>query len=334
MKKSIAIFLSAILLITMVACSPSQSGSQGSSGLKIAFVPKIINQAWFDRMEAGVRKWSADNNIDVIYKGPTEADPAAQVQIITDLVAQKVDILCVVPLDPISCEPIFKRAMDQGIIVITHEAGNQQNCHYDVEAFTSDQYGAFIMDTLAKQMGERGKYITMVGTIMMASHNEWADGGVARQKAAYPNMELIVEDARVESLADAEVAYNVTKEMLKKYSDLRGIMGTTSFDVLGVARAVKEAGKVGEVFTAGSGIPSECAGLLKEGSLTAVTLWDPFYSAYAMLNLGVMIKEGKEVKTGMDLNLEGYHNMTLNGKVLTGQGWITITKDNVDTFGF
>jgi ABC-type sugar transport system substrate-binding protein len=51
----------------------------------IAFVPKVIGQAWWDYVrDGGVMKWAEENGIDVIYKGPTEVDAAAQVQIMTD----------------------------------------------------------------------------------------------------------------------------------------------------------------------------------------------------------------------------------------------------------
>jgi simple sugar transport system substrate-binding protein len=54
------------------------------------------------------------------------------------------------------------------------------------------------MDELAKAMGEEGEYVCMVGFLTTASHNEWADAAIARQKEKYPNMKLIDVD-RVET---------------------------------------------------------------------------------------------------------------------------------------
>ena len=51
----------------------------------IAFVPKVMGQAWWDYVQKSVESWSSEAGIDVIYKGPTEIDAAAQVQIMTDL---------------------------------------------------------------------------------------------------------------------------------------------------------------------------------------------------------------------------------------------------------
>ena len=109
-------------------------------------------------------EWASENGIDVIYKGPTDTDAAAQVQIMTDLVNQGVDVLCFSPNDPDACEEICKEAMEKGIIVIATEASGMQNVNYDIEAFDEAGLGGFLMDQLAAQMGEEGEYITMVGS--------------------------------------------------------------------------------------------------------------------------------------------------------------------------
>ncbi|MBO6137535.1 MAG: substrate-binding domain-containing protein, partial [Lachnospiraceae bacterium] len=162
------------------AAAPAADAAGGTP--TIAFVPKVEGQAWWDYVHSGVDQWAADNGIEVIYKGPTEIDAAAQVQIMTDLVNQGVDILCFSPNDPDACEAICKQAMDKGIIVIATEASGMKNVNYDIEAFDEAGMGGFLMDQLAAQMGEEGKYITMVGSMTMESQNNWADAAVARQE--------------------------------------------------------------------------------------------------------------------------------------------------------
>jgi simple sugar transport system substrate-binding protein len=251
----------------------------------------------------------------------------------TDLVAQDIDILCFSPNDPAACENICKEAREKGIIVIATEASGMVNVDYDVEAFDEAGLGGFMMDQLAAQMGEEGEYITMVGSMTSESHNNWADAAVARQQEAYPNMTLVA-DKRVTSDLDAEVAYQKTKELLTKYPNLKGILGTSSFDAPGCARAIQELGLTGKVFAISVALPSETRDYLKEGVLGSVALWDPALAAKAMLNLGVMLYNGEKVETGADLGIDGYTNVTINGTVVIGQGWLAITKDNVDTFTF
>ena len=82
---------------------------------------------------------------EVIDHDPTEADVAQQIPIIEDLIAQGVDALCVVPMDPTQLDPVLKKAMDAGITVITHEASNQKEMDFDIEAFDNTAFGAGLM---------------------------------------------------------------------------------------------------------------------------------------------------------------------------------------------
>ncbi len=304
---------------------------------KIAVVPKDATNPWFVRMETGVKKFAADNGINAFQKGPSETDATMQAQVIQDLIAQEVDAICVVPVDPGALEPVLKKAMDAGIIVVAHEGSTLQNMNYDIEAFDNNAYGGFIMENLAQAMGGEGLYTTMVGHVTNASHNEWADGGVAYQKENYPNMKLLEADPRVESQDDGETAYLVAKELLKKYPDLKGIMGTSSFDAPGVARAIEELGLKGKVFTSGTGMPAANKQILVDGSVASLTLWDPADAGYAMCALAVKLLNGETVANGLNLNLPGYENLNFasgSDKVLLGEGWIVINKENVDSFGF
>ena len=189
------------------------------------------------------------------------------------------------------------------------------------------------MDQLAAQMGEEGQYITMVGSMTMESQNNWADAAVERQKEAYPNMEL-VPDARVADDSDAEKAYNLTKEMIAKYPDLKGILGTGSFDAPGAARAIQELGLTGKVFAISVAMPLEVKDYLEDGTLGSVALWNPGISAKVMLNLGVKMFNGEEIAAGADLGEEGYNAVDIQDKVIIGQGQIAVTTENVNDFGF
>ena len=335
--------LALALGLTLSACSSGTAPSAGPSesakdkNYTIAVVPKDATNPWFVRMETGVKQFASDTGLNVYQKGPSETDATMQAQVIQDLIAQKVDAIAVVPVDPGALETVLKQAMDAGIVVVTHEGASQQNTMYDIEAFNNSAYGAFIMDNLAECMGKEGVYTTMVGHVTNASHNEWADGGVAYQKEKFPNMTLLAEEPRVESQDDGEQAYQTAKELLKKYPNLKGIMGTSSFDAPGVARAIDELGLKGKVCTSGTGMPAANKEILVNGSVSALTLWDPAKAGYAMASLAKKILDGDKIEGTVDLGVEGYTEMKFaegSNKVLEGNGWIVINKDNVDSFGF
>lgn len=337
----LALGMVAIVGLGLTGCSAgggdAAAGGAGDGDYTIVIVPKDATNPWFVRMEEGVKTYAAETGTTAYQKGPAETDATMQVQVIQDLIAQGVDAIGVVPVDPGALETVLKQAMDAGIVVVTHEGASQQNTMYDIEAFNNTDYGAFIMDNLAEAMGEEGVYTTMVGHVTNASHNEWADGAVARAAEAYPNMTLLEAEPRVESQDDGEVAYQSAKELLKKYPEIKGIVGTSSFDAPGVARAIEELGLTGKVFVSGTGMPAANKSILDKGLVQTLTLWDPADAGYALAALAEKILDGETIANGLDLGVAGYENMQFaegSTKVLEGNGWVVINKDNVSEFGF
>lgn len=311
--------------------------AQAADDYTIAVVVKGNTNGWFVRMEEGIKKYSDETDGVYAYMtGPSETDSAQQIQVLQDVISQRPDALCVVPIDPAACENVLAEAMEKGIKVICHEGSSVQHCDWDVEAFDNAGYGAFIMDNLAGLLGEEGEYITMVGYLTSASHNEWADGAVARQEAQYPNMTLAAEK-RLESENSAETAYEVAKQYLKTNPNVKGFTGSSSDDTPGVARAIAELGLSDSVFVVGTGMPNECRELLKNGSLTTITLWDPADAGYAMCELARKALAGEEIGDGTNLGLPGYENLIVdptNPQILMGDASIAITAENVDEYNF
>ena len=303
----------------------------------IAVVTKDNTAEWFKRMEVGVNEFGEETGINVIQKGPANADAASQVQVIDDIINQGVDALCVVPIDPGAIEASLQNAMDKGIVVITHEASNQVNTLYDTEAFTADDFGAAIMDALARDMGEEGKYAEMVAYTTSTTHMEYATAQHERQLEAYPNMELINDGAvpSCESEESVDTAYERAKEILKANPDLKGFTGVASTDCPGIAQAVEELGL--DVKVVGVGTPNSFKPFVESGTISTVKLWDPKDSGYIMCKVASMILGGEEITDGCDLGLEGYNSISIvdgANKCIIGQADITLTSENINDYDF
>lgn len=78
----------------------------------IAVVVKDGTSDWFKRMQVGVDEFGKEKTVDVIQKGPANADAASQVQLVEDMINQGVDALCIVPIDPGALESVLKKAME------------------------------------------------------------------------------------------------------------------------------------------------------------------------------------------------------------------------------
>lgn len=295
----------------------------------IATVVKISGIPWFDRMHTGVDTFAKENT-DVVasQSGPATADAAQQLQIVQDLEAKGVNALAVVPMDPSVLEGALKRAMDRGIVVVTHEADNQVNTQADVEAFNNDDYGTALNERLATCMGQKGKWTTFVGSLGSRTHLQWVGAG-ERNAKKYAGMELV--DPNNESFDDANATYEKTKEILRKHPDIKGFQTSAGNDVLGVGRAIDEAGLTGKVCLVGTGLPNPSADLLESGAITAIGFWDPKYAGMAMNAVAKLLVNGKPITDGMDLGVDGYHKVKVGkgagkGMLIVGNGMVLADK--------
>lgn len=325
MKKGVVLFLSLLLLATSAVVAQAKTYT-------IATVVKLSGVGWFNRMEEGVRRFAQDHpNVNAFQVGPAKADAALQVQIIEDLIAQRVDAICVVPFSVEALEPVLKKAMDRGIVVITHEAENQRNTHWDIEAFDNAAYGVEFIKVLARQMNYSGKWAAFVGSFTSKSHNQWVDAAVEYAKRNYPKMQFV---GKFETYDDQQRAYERTKELLKAHPDLKGIQGSASTDPAGAGLAVEELGLQGKVHVVGTSIPSVSGQYIRSGAVHMIGFWDPADAGYAMNKLALMVLEGKPIGEGTNLGVKGYENLKREGKVLRGQAWVHVTKENLDQYNF
>src|SRR5699024_3037064 len=99
-----------------------------------------------------------------------------------DLLASNVDALAVVPFQPDAVEQVLGQAMDDDIIVITHEAPEIENADWDIEAFRNEDYGVNLMDEMAERMDEEGEYALMVGSLSSATHMAWVNAAIEHQE--------------------------------------------------------------------------------------------------------------------------------------------------------
>ncbi|RCW93030.1 substrate-binding domain-containing protein [Marinomonas foliarum] len=296
----------------------------------ITTVVKISGIPWFDRMETGVDLYAKQHpEMNISQVGPATADAAQQMQIIQDLIAKGTDALAVVPMDPTILEALLKRAIARGTIVVTHEADNQVNTMVDVEAFDNTEYGTALNERLADCMGGQGKWTTFVGSLGSRTHLQWVGAG-EKNAMKYPKMQLV--DPNNESFDDANGTYQKAKEILRKHPDIKGFQTSAGNDVLGVGRAIEEAGLTGKVCLVGTGLPNPSAAYLDSGAITAIGFWDPQKAGMAMNEVARILLEGGQIEDGMNLGVDGYEKVSVRpgagaGKLLIGNGMVLVDKE-------
>jgi len=326
-NKLVAIVAAAALLVT------AGVGTSHAAKKRYVVSVKLIGVGWFDNMDKGIKSWAKSNKIDASMTGATDDSPEKQSKMVEDLIAQKVTGIGIVPNDVASIDGIIAKAKKAKIKVVTHEAGGIKNADANIEAFENAAYGAVIMDNLATCMGSAGKYVQFVGTLTNGSHNEWVAGAYAQAQKKYTGLTR-VEDP-IESKEDADVAYNKTKELLKKYPDLKGFEGSSANDVVGIGRAVEELGLTDKTCVMGTSIPSMTTKLLNTGAIDKIFFWDSALAGQAMLNMLEILNKGQKIKAGMNLKVPGYEKITVsktNPKSFNGAAWVIVDKNNASKY--
>jgi simple sugar transport system substrate-binding protein len=321
-----------VILSLLAACSPAAPAATGGDKepYEIAVVVKITGIPWFNVVETGVQRAAKELNVNAYQTGPAQADPAQQVKIVEDLVAKGVDAIAVVPNDAKALEPVFKKAREKGIIIITHESTDQVGMDYDFELIENTKFGQHAWDQLVKHMGDTGEYAIFVGGLTVPGHNFWADAGIEYAKTKYPNLTLVTE--RIPCGEDAELARQKTLELIKAYPNLKGIVGFGSLGPIGAAQALQEKGMTDQVAVVGTVIPSHAAPYLKDGAMKEGLLWNPGDAGYGMVWLAKYMLDGGKVENGVEI--PGIGKIQVDGQVVIVDAIMDITPENADSLGF
>ena len=309
-----------------VAGIPDLSFAQDQK--KMVTVVKITGIPWFNALENGVKKAGTDFGIDTSVVGPANLDPAQQVKLLEDLIAQKVDVIGLVPIDVKVAEPVLKRAQEAGIPVITHEGPEQEGRTWNVELIDSVVFGEVQMQKLAKEMGEEGEYVVYVGTLTTPLHNIWADAAIAYQEANYPNMKLVAD--RFPGADEIDTAYKTTLDVIKAYPNLKGILAFGSNGPIGAGNAVREKRLGQKIAVVGTVLPSQAKPLIMDGTIREGYLWNPTDAGYAMVAVAKLVLGGTPIVDGVEIPGLGKAVVDVDNKQIKVKKIMIVNKDTVD----
>jgi simple sugar transport system substrate-binding protein len=296
--------------------------------VKIGVVVKIGGIAWFNAMEKGIQSQGAALGDNAFMVGPTSADPALQVRAIEDLIAQKVNVIGVVPNDATALEPVLQKARDAGIIVITHESPEQKNSDWDFEMVSAKGYAEAHAKLLAEAMGGKGKYVVYVGSLTVPLHNLWADIAIKYLKDNYPDMQMVGDRYGVaESVDDS---HKTALDVLAANPDLGGFLTFGSEGPIGVGHALDEQHLSGKVKLVGSISPSEGASLIKEGTIQGGFMWNPMEAGKVFVRLGDYLAGGGKVTDGMTIEGLGVVHPDFDKDNIIVDALQPINKDTID----
>src|SRR3954467_11750064 len=149
-------------------------GGSIKEGLKIAFLPKQINNPYFTISDKGGE--DAVNAVKGTYKrvGPSDATASSQVSYINTLTTQKENAIVISANDPNAVVPALQKARAAGIKVVTYDSDTAPDGRdLFINQAAAEDLGRSEVQLLAKQMPEGGDIAILSATPNATNQNTW-----------------------------------------------------------------------------------------------------------------------------------------------------------------
>ncbi|HEX3725287.1 MAG TPA: substrate-binding domain-containing protein [Pirellulales bacterium] len=320
--------LLAFACAAMIGCGDRRAPGK----LRMGLMPKLIGISYFKASETGAREAAAELGVELDYDGPTVDSAEEQVKMIDRWIAQGHDIIAVAANDPELVAPALRRAHQAGITVLTWDADANAKAS-ERETFVNQapvaEIGATLVDVLGEGVGGVGKTVIVTGSATSPNQNAWIEAMQARIAEKYPQLELL---ETLVSDEDQAKAYRLTRDVINAHPDLKGIWGITSVSLPGAAKAVRDAGKSGQIFVTGLSLPNTMRSYMTDGTVEKFVLWSPVDVGYLTVHVGKLLRDKKLAPGQQTIGRLNDIRVT-SGEVLLGPPMIFDAK-NIDAYDF
>ena len=285
--------------------------AQAQDNVRIALVVKALGIGFFEAAAKGAEEAAAElGNVEVIYTGPTDTTAEGQIEVINSLIAQNVDAIAVSANDTDALVPALKKAMQRGITVISWDSGvAPEGRQMHLNPSSNPLIGNMIIKLAADNLPEGGEVAVLSATTTSTNQNIWIEE-MNKVMGDYPGIE-VVGTVYGDDLADK--SYREAQGLMQTYPDLDAIIAPTSVGIVAAARAVEDAGKVGQVNVTGLGLPSEMAGAIESGASKSFAIWNPIDLGYSATYLAYELATGDaEAAPGAEIPMGRMGTLTLD----------------------
>lgn len=228
--------------------------------------------------------------MQVIYTGPTDTTAEGQIEVLNSLIAQNVDAIAVTANDTDALVPTLKKAMQRGITVISWDSGvAPAGREMQLNPSSTELIGKMLIKMAADNMPDGGDVAVLSASSTATNQNNWI-AAMKSDMGNYPNINLV---ATVYGDDLADKSYREAKGLIEKYPNLKAIIAPTSVGIVAAAKAVTDAGKIGQINVTGLGLPSEMAAYVENGASKSFAIWNPIDLGYAATEIAYNLATGK-----------------------------------------
>ena len=312
-KKVISALLVGSMALSLMACGggnkatttesskAAAAGDTASSGEKnVVFMPKLVGIPYFTTCNEGAQEAAKELGIICTYNGPTTADAAQQVTMLEDYIAQGVDAIAVAPNDPAAMTSVLKKAKDAGILVMDWDTQADPSLTKVSVCQVNDQkFGEHMVDKLIEYMGtDSGQIALVTGGLSAANLNAWIKASKDYLAKKYPNIEIVNNGDPYPTDEKQDVAYSTTKDIMKAYPNVIGILGYSTPSAPGCGEAIRDLGLQDKVTLVANGVEADIQDVLSDGSLDCGNLWNTQDLGRITMAVASYLLQGNELKNG------------------------------------
>jgi rhamnose transport system substrate-binding protein len=261
--------------------------------------------------------------------------PEALVKLYQSMIARHVDAIVSDGYNP-TLTATLKKVRRAGILLIS--SGDDIAGKRDLWVSPSDEteYGHALADGLASQIGEQGEYAILEQRDESPVAGVWAKVVETYVSTAYPNMKL--DRVVVGSGAGDPSEVDSVKSFLARHPNLKGLIAVTPTEAYMAAEAITEAGRIGQVFSAGNGGSGlndpQLIGYVRSGAAELVYGANPNALGYLTVWAAHYLLTGHHFRPGAydvggPIGLVYYY--AKNQELRLGQP-LTVTKDNLPLY--
>jgi len=273
--------------------------------LRFIIVPKVAHP-WFEEVNRGAqaeaRILSRALGVEIVidYMPPSVAGVAEQNAILEKAARGQPSGIAVDPVDAISHMAAIRHIRDRGIPVVLFDSPSPDASITSIGNNYSQQ-GVIAAERLVRLIGYAGKVAVMQGYPTAPNHKERYESQLAVLRR-YPDINVV--DGGIDN-DDIATARQQASAVLELHPDLSGYLCCDAAGPIGIANAIKEAGRTGRVKVVSMDGIKPILDAIKEGVIDSSSATIPrMQGSMAILmlwqaSLGVQLPQA--IDTGIDV---------------------------------
>jgi ribose transport system substrate-binding protein len=258
------------------------TGATGGKTYRFAVIPKGTTHEFWKSVHFGAEKAAKEiGNVEILWKGPVlENDREGQIQVVQDFIVQKVDGICLAPLDAQGLVEYVEEAAEKSVPVVIFDSGlSKEDKIVSYVATDNFKGGELAAHCLAEVMGKTGNVILLRYNQGSESTEQREEGFLKCLEQNYPSIKVISSDQYAGTTPEASL--EKAQQMLQKYKDeVNGIFAVCEPNATGVLGALNEQELAGKVKFVAFDPNVPLVNGLKDGKVDGIVLQDPVQMGY------------------------------------------------------